>query len=163
MCAPITMTPWVGSAMPPKRVLILGESWYGPHAPLSAYLSGWCAGSVRDYLFSRIFNAASGFCTSKATMAQRTTFWSTVLFDNFVNFSVGPTRASRPGPAHFAAAAASFPSRLAALCPHAVWVLGMTQAAYSVPLLSGYHHVVSPHPCARGITRVRLTTDWRKL
>lgn len=160
-----TMKPWVGCKIPSERILILGESWYGPLDLLSEYLMGWCKGSVRDYLFSRIFNAASGFHTETASIDQRTGFWNSVLFDNFINFSVGPTRECRPNATHFKAAACSFQKRLDELHPHAVWVLGKEQARYSVPILEkdNYPHVVSSHPCGRGVTTKSLTEAWAEV
>jgi hypothetical protein len=163
MCNSSTMNPWIGSTIPHKRILILGESWYGTPTALTAYLAAWCTGSVRDYLFSRVFNTGSGRDSRTASISQRTAFWNSVLFDNFVNWSVGAFRSSRPKPGDFASAARSFPSRISALCPTSVWVLGLTHARYSVPLLGAYHHVVSPHPCGFGVTAMRLKADWAKL
>jgi hypothetical protein len=179
------MTAWAGSAAPPpsspghggpsgrtgigtapqKRILILGESWYGASYTLSTYLTGWCAGSMRDYFFSRVFNAASGLHSSRASSADRFAFWNSVLFDNFVNWSVGATRAHRPTSAMYAHAAASFPSRLTAMRPDSVWVLGLGQAFYSSPVLCKlrYHHIVSPHPCGRAVTTSRLQSGWAAL
>jgi hypothetical protein len=163
MCTSPTMSPWIGSTIPQKRILILGESWYGTPTPLTAYVAAWCTGSQVDPFFSRVFNTGSGHHTRTASIPQRTAFWSSVLFDNFVNWSVGKCRSCRPKPGDFATAARSFPSRIATLCPTSVWVLGLTQAHYSVPLLGAYYHVVSPHPCSWGVKTVRLKTDWAKL
>jgi hypothetical protein len=165
--SPMThMDPWIGSEVSSRRVLILGESWYGEESDnLFDYLSGWCQRTKRDYFFSRVFNAASGFHTKTATDPQRAAFWNSVLFDNFINQSIGQTRDCRPDESHFKAAARSFPNRLQALHPNAVWVLGKEQARYSVPILKEVNcpHVVSPHPCGRGVTRESLKNAWMKL
>ena len=177
------IAPWIGSAVPAlvtpgdaapeeeasaptsrKRILILGESWYGPSVPLSAYLAGWCAGSIQDHFFSCIFHAGSGLPASKASARQRSAFWHAVLFDNFVNLSVGPSVSCRPTTAQFRSAALTFPPRLATLLPDSVWVIGTTQQRYSVPVLKahGYHHVASPHPRS-GVAMASLQADWAKL
>ena len=167
-----TMAPWIGSAIsssntsstPSKRILILGESWYGPPVPLSTYLTGWCAGSIQDHFFSCIFHAASGSPASGASPQQRSAFWNNVIFDNFVNFPVGPSISHRPTPLQLDAAAHTFPARLAVLLPDSVWVIGVKQQQYSVPVLRThhYHYVPSPHPRS-GVTIVRLRDDWTKL
>ena len=177
--------PWIGSAVPSqgasvggaasneepgpaapsrKRILILGESWYGPLVPLSTYLAAWCAGSIPDHFFSCIFHAGAGKPANKASPRQRSAFWDGLLFDNFVNFSVGSAASHRPTPAQFRTAALTFPSRLAALFPDSVWVLGTTQQKYSVPVLEahGYYHVPSRHPRS-GVTIASLQADWAKL
>ncbi len=161
------MGPWIGSEVSSRRILILGESWYGGESDnLFDYLSGWCRRTKRDYFFSRVFNAASGFHTETATDLQRAAFWNTVMFDNFVNFSVGQTRECRPNATHFKAAAGTFPERLEDLRPHVVWVLGKQQAGYSVPVLEKancLHFVVSPHPCGWGVSTKSLKDAWNEV
>jgi hypothetical protein len=165
MSHPITMLPWIGSNLHArkKRILILGESWYGPPANLGTYIPDWCAKIQQDYLFSRVFNAASGCLTATANVAQRQAFWDSVIFDNFVNWPVGTSRSARPTAAHYSRAAAAFPARLSCLNPDAVWVLGLGQASYSIPLLGDIHHVASPHPCGWGVKTATLTAAWNRL
>ena len=160
---PIHTPPWVGSSINPRRrILILGESWYGPGSPLTV-IPAWCAGAT-DHFFTRIFNAASGVSTSSAPAGHpaRLAFWNSVLFDNFVNWPVGPSLSNRPTCADFTLAATIFPARIAGLAPDSVWVLGKTQALYSSPLIISIRQVISPHPRWHVTTAV-LKADWSKL
>lgn len=158
-----TMDPWIGSALKTKRILILGESWYGPTPSLTAYMTNWCNRRQKDFLFSRIFNAGSGLNAATATTSERLGFWHSVMFDNFVNWSVGGTRSVRPSALDYGRAATTLPARLKTLTPTSVWVLGIEQGKYSLPLISHLHHVHSPHPCGYAVTRARLIDDWKKL
>jgi hypothetical protein len=166
MCSSPLMAPWIGARVPQRRVLVLGESWYGPTPLLSTYIPAWCAGTQRDYLFSRIFNAANvtaGLHSSTATATEKRAFWDSVIFDNFVNWSIGGSRSSRPSTADFYSAATTLPTRVAALRPTAVWILGRAHRPHSLRCLHGIHTVSSPHPCSYGVTTATLAADWAKL
>jgi hypothetical protein len=157
------MPPWIGPYLTKNRILILGESWYGPVVHLPTYIADWSKRSQKDYLFSRIFNAASGLSSVTATLAQRQGFWDSIIFDNFVNWSVGSSRSSRPTSANYVFAASTMSSRLALLKPGVIWVLGIQQACYSRPTFGSIRSVTSPHPCGYGIKNATLVADYNKL
>lgn len=163
------MDSWVGKSLSSdKRILILGESWYGPTVCLRKYIQDWCDIKQPDYLFSRIFNTSfysskPPLTTASATVLQRQSFWDSVMFDNLVNWSVGTTRSARPTSTDFRKAAGTLSSRLSKLRPTSVWVLGKEQSHYSVPHLGSIKYVVSPHPCGWGVKTSSLNQDWQKL
>jgi hypothetical protein len=158
---------WIGNgyASSPQRILVLGESWWGDLAELTEYIPKWAARRIADHTFSRIFNAGSGLHTSKATGQQRLAFWHTIAFCNFVTGTVGDARSDRPTPAQYKSAALSLPSVLRALAPQRVWVLGLGQAEYSLPVVNLLRiaHETVPHPTSYGLKAEVLRSSWLAL
>lgn len=149
----------------PRRVLVLGESWYGEIEDLSDYIRRWAARSIGDRTYSRIYNSGAAKHTSKSKPADLLQFWNQIAFYNFVPGSVGPTNGSKANKTHFKAAAAFLPPVLDELQPHGVWILGVGQAEYSRPVIeaAGIAHEMAPHPTSRGLRSIVLQDSWRAL
>jgi hypothetical protein len=161
------MDVWIGSgySQSANRILVLGESWYGDVEPLAVYVPRWVRGEVIDNTFARIFNAASGCHTESASQEQRTAWWNSIAFYNFVPGSVGASRSDRPSPAAYIAAAGPLAVVLDQLRPRGVWILGKGQAEYSVGVVerSGIACEVSTHPTGYGVRSEELKGSWAKL
>jgi len=146
-------------------MLILGESRYGHEELIAESIKGWIKGH-RDYLFSRVFNICSGLHTSSASVGDRSRFWESVAFQNFVFWSVGEQRNHRPTQAMYETAKPFLGEVLDLLKPSGVWILGREQAAYSESIItaSGIECEVAPHPCARrGASTFSLQQSWERL
>ncbi|MES2598484.1 MAG: hypothetical protein V4662_24325 [Verrucomicrobiota bacterium] len=158
---------WIGSRydVSEKRIFVLGESTYGSDPVLVDYIPTWIRRQVRDTTFSRIFNGFSGNHTSRATDADRETFWSRIAFYNFVTRSVGPTREHRPTGADYSAAQTSLEAVLRRHSPAAVVILGTEQAQYSVPVVErlGICYVVTRHPTSYRLQTKVLTDAWNEV
>ena len=163
---------WRGEAyaLQPSRILILGESWYGPVEPIHSYICRWINRTTQDRAFSRIFNAASGHNTYSAGLAERRLFWAHISFYNFVPGSIGQTILSRPTINQYLEGARALPMILNKLRPHAIWVLGKEQSKYSEPVIEKYcvesHNCIyeiSLHPTSRGVRNSTLQESWLHL
>lgn len=158
---------WVGQdyEASEKRILILGESWYAQLESLSEYIPKWAAKKIRDNTFSRIFNASSGFHTSKAKEQEILRFWNSIAFYNFVVGTVGESRKHRPTKVQYEISRTSLQSVLEVLKPKGVWILGRGQAEYSMPIVSamGLKHEVVAHPTSYGLKAVVLKDSWLSL
>lgn len=161
------MNVWIGDeyGRDRRRILVLGESWYGPVEPLEDYVPRWCRRELNDYMFARLFNVASGSNTSKAGYARRREWWDRIAFCNFVAGSVGATRADRPIVADFVGAAKGLGEILGRVAPRGVWVVGKEQAAYSLPVVRSFGAAVevTRHTSSRGLTSADLAASWERL
>ncbi|MFO0858967.1 MAG: hypothetical protein U0570_00315 [Phycisphaerales bacterium] len=161
------MDVWIGTnyKLSPSRILILGESWYGDADPLAEYVPWWILKQVRDNTFARVFNAASGFHTESASVAQRSGWWNSIAFYNFVPGSVGENRTDRPTRAVFLAAREPLRAVLEQLRPNGVWILGKEQTDYSAGVVErlGITFEVTPHPTAYGVATRTLADSWAEL
>lgn len=161
------MDVWVGSNYEPsaERILVLGESWYGDVEPLVDFIPRWARGGVIDNTFSRLFNAASGFHTERATPSQRLGWWNGIAFYNFVPGTVGAARSDRPTRAAFRAAQAPLTAVLDRLRPRGVWIIGKEQAEYSAEVVRrfGAAHEVTPHTASYGLSTATLAGSWARL
>lgn len=159
--------PWIGSryAEPENRLLILGESWYGDEIPLTRYVPEWCSKVVTDALFSRLFNACSGYRTERASIDQRLGWWQQIAFCNFVPGTVGTSRSNRPTSSQFQAGEARLGQLLSQLKPRGVWILGKEQSEYSAPVAKELriNVQVSPHPASYGVRTATLAAAWSEL
>ncbi len=148
-----------------NRILILGESWYGPIEPLETYIPDWANRRKIDRTFTRIFNAASGLHSSHANPTERLGFWHKVAFYNFVPYSIGDTNNSRPKTADYEQSMAILPTVVKPLNPRAVWILGIGQGAFSSRVLAdnGIKFVITRHPTSRGTPNELLRNSWANL
>ncbi len=161
------MDVWIGEGYEraAKRILVLGESWYGEVEPLCAFVPRWATGELRDAMLSRLFNAASGLHTERASIEQRLAWWNGIAFYNFVPGSVGASRSDRPSDAAFRAARAPLGLVLERLRPDGVWIIGKGQAAYSAGVVEefGAVHEVTAHTASYGLSSAELAGSWAKL
>jgi hypothetical protein len=161
------MDVWIGDnyARSANRILVLGESWYGDVEPLAVYVPRWARGEINDSMFSRLFNAASGLHTERATHAQRLAWWNGIAFYNFVPGTVGKSRSDRPGRAVFIAARDPLAAVLDRLRPQGVWIIGKEQAEHSADVvrLFGAACEVTAHTASYGLSSAALATSWAKL
>ena len=159
------MDVWIGKkwCYQEKKILLLGESWWGPQIPMQLYIGSWCSGNP-DPFFTRIFNSCSGLNASGSSQNQKLYFWDNYAFMNFVFWSVGSTNSSKATANDFKQAAIFLERYLRVLNPNSVWIIGKTHSAYSQPVLTklGIHCVVSNHPSSP-ITNVQLKSDFSKL
>jgi hypothetical protein len=161
------MDVWIGDdyAASAPRILILGESWYGDIEPLVGYVPRWARGEINDSMFSRLFNAASGSHTDRASHAQRLAWWNGIAFYNFVPGTLGDSRSDRPSRATFVAARVPLAAVLDRLRPQGVWIIGKQQAEHSVDVvrLFGAAYEVTAHTASYGLSAVALATSWSNL
>jgi hypothetical protein len=161
------MDVWIGDKYECEsdRVLILGESWYGDVEPLVLYVPRWARGEINDSTFSRLFNAASGLHTERATYEQRVDWWNAIAFYNFVPGTVGASRSDRPSEAAFAAARTLLTVVLDKLRPRGVWIIGKGQAEYSAEVVRRFGSVfeVTPHTASFGLRSADLAASWHRL
>jgi hypothetical protein len=159
------MNIWIGEKWPDstKRILILGESWFGPEESVHRYVRRWCQGSQPDHFSTSIFNACSGYGAS-ATSQQKFDFWNELAFMNFVYWSVGSTNNNKATAAHYKSAQPDLDLFLRALKPKSLWILGTTHAKYSGPIVngSGINNIITKHPRS-GVPATTLRTDFRRL
>ncbi|MBY0261633.1 MAG: hypothetical protein K2Q20_04785 [Phycisphaerales bacterium] len=161
------MNVWVGDnyERSTHRILVLGESWYSDVVPLAEYVPRWASKAVVDMTLSRLFNAASGSHTDRATHAERLAWWNGIAFYNFVHGTVGNTSSDRPTPAMYIAARECLPPVLDQLRPRGVWILGKEQAEYSAELVQrfGASYEVTSHPTSWGLPSAQLAASWTSL
>lgn len=155
---------WIGQdyEVSGKRILVLGESWYGQLESLSDYIPKWAAGKIRDNTFSRIFNAGSGSHTSKAAEHEILQFWNSIAFYNFVVGTVGDTREHRPTKEQYESSKGPLRLVLEGLKPKGVWILGKGQAAYSEQVVRDMRlaYEVVAHPTSFGLKAEMLRQSW---
>lgn len=133
----VAFHPWVGteyasSGLDGKKILILGESFYGPLDPVdAANLPSFAEVVVRGYITRpaglRLFRTVEKLFgrTPGADAAERLAFWNRVAFGNFIqDVLVDRTSEHRPTEQQWSAARPCFLDLLDALRPDAVLVLG---------------------------------------
>jgi hypothetical protein len=128
---------WVGSnyAASVPNVMILGESWWGDLESLGDAIERWARDKQADATFSRLFNTCTGTRRERASYNERMSFWNSIAFYNFVQGSLGPTRKSRPSSKDFQSAVPALEKVLKSLKPTCVWIVGLGQSEYSMPVL----------------------------
>ena len=118
----------------PARLLILGESHYGDPVDWDNQWNGQpTVGVVRDYcdvggypFFTKIIRTVLGPEISTDMAAQRSRFFDSVAFCNYVQCSVGDAHYERPTQEMWEEAAAPFLATLESLRPTHVLACGMT-------------------------------------
>jgi hypothetical protein len=157
---------WVGSGYvaAERRVLILGESWWGDVERLGGAIERWARDEQADATFSRLFNTCSGKRRERASYNERMAFWNSIAFYNFVQGSLGATRKSRPSRMHFTSAIPALEKVLKSLKPTCVWVVGVGQSEYSSAVLQQLNipFEVVRHPSS-GISHENFYGSWRNL
>lgn len=150
---------WRGPHYDPRRVLVLGESWYGDYegdlVTDAGYIAAYLGDKQTDRMYTKVANA-SGMGKKK--------FWQAVAFTNYVQ-RVGATLDCRPTDQLYLEARDRLKRLLAELKPKGVWILGTEQGEYSEPVVraAGMACEVSPHPSRRGVTNVWLGEGWHAL
>lgn len=118
----------------PANLLILGESHYGDP---ESWENGWdgqpTVGVVREYceeggypFFAKIMCTVLGPEASADTSEQRTRFFESIAFCNYVQRSVGDTPDIRPTEEMWEEAVAPFLTTVERLCPTHILACGMT-------------------------------------
>lgn len=166
---PSVDTPWVpeGWSANPRRLLVLGESAYaGSFAPEHALAKNWVPAYLRqevpDPLYSKVANAIRG-ASHGMGLAARRAFWNEVAFANFVVLAEGTQATARPTPAEYRTAAKGLAAMLDDLHPQGVWIWGVEQSEYSLPVVqrANIACVVVAHP-VRGYSKT-LAESWANL
>lgn len=154
-----SMDIWVGHEYQAKRILVLGESWYGSFpdqlATDSGYIAAYLAGRVTDRMYSKMANACG---------PSRNEFWQSIAFTNFVQ-CIGEEAGSRPTDQAYKDAKPRLADLLKLHQPQVVWVLGEEQAKYSSPVIESMDIPVEVawHPMRIGCTSSMLNRSWGKL
>ena len=150
---------WIGPNFPRSGIFVLGESWYGEYTDDLVTDDGWIRAyldrQVPDRMYTRMANACG---------MTRHQFWESVMFTNFVQ-CVGTLRENRRSAVMYAAAQSRLMALLESHRPRGVWVLGMGQADYSVPVIerAGIVAEVTPHPTSYGLSNAALGQSWKRL
>jgi hypothetical protein len=150
---------WIGPHFDRRRLLVLGESWYGDYegdlVTDDGYIAAYLADTQVDRMYTKMANA---------TGLGKENFWNSVAFTNFVQ-RVGATLDCRPTPQHYREAQDRLRRLLSDLKPSGVWILGTEQGTDSEPIVRavGIACTVSPHPTRRGVTSAWLGEGWHAL
>ena len=150
---------WIGPKYEKRRILVLGESWYGEFSDElvtdDGYINAYLAGHQVDAMYTRIANA----CRS-----QKAEFWNDVMFTNFVQ-CVGSKRDSRPTVENYRKASGRLSALLKLHKPAGVWILGIGQSVFSGPIVqnAGIPYEISAHPTSYGLKNLTLGDSWRRL
>jgi hypothetical protein len=131
--APLFFEPWVGpqyrsAGLDRCRLLILGESHYGsekwdpPGEFTRAVIKRWAIDGPTGRFFTVTCRLVRG--GEIPSVEQRTSFWNSVAFFNYVQDWVGEQPRDRPKPEQWAKSAEPFRRVLRELQPHAILVLG---------------------------------------
>ena len=150
--------PWIGArywspGLNGIRVLILGESSYGPAE--SAYRESTVddvlnlAQSARNPFFTKVYKLVSGL---ESQNADRTEFWERVAFYNFIQSLVGNGPRERPTDAMWLAAREPFLETLSDLRPQVIIALGYTLHRFLPAIPEPIILCVVQHPSAYGFT-----------
>lgn len=151
--------PWIGKDFGAKRILVLGESWYGDWGASynsdSSYVAGYLAGELRDLMYTKMANACG---------MSRQTYWDSILFTNFVTWA-GTHRTDRPTKSMYEAAIPRLERLLQEHAPKGVWILGKEQSEFSAPVIrhAGIACEVSLHPTSYGLRNQLLSESWQRL
>ena len=151
--------PWIGSNYQEKRILVLGESWYGDWGGAqnndAGYVQAYVDGKLRDGMYSKMANAAG---------LDRQVFWQSIAFTNFVIWA-GAGCKDRPTKQMYLDSVPRLRDLLETLKPRGVWILGKEQSQYSAPVVerAGIHFDVSTHPTGYGVTLLEIGESWRRL
>lgn len=118
--------PWIGQhyAHSPQRLLVLGESHYGP-ADMAGDSTVLLTQQYIDQIWSHRFwtNIMQVVAGRPYWELQRADVWHHIAFYNYVQQPVAETAGVAPDGAMFAASAEAFFTVLDRLAPHAVLVL----------------------------------------
>lgn len=150
---------WIGSRYADRKILVLGESWYGDYVgdlvTDDGYVRAYLDGRQADAMYTRMANASG---------LGKQAFWQGIAFTNFVQ-RVGDTRDCRPTPAEYRQARERLDRLLQTLSPCGVWILGIGQSEYSAPIIreAGIDLEVSAHPTSYGLSNAVLGASWRAL
>lgn len=122
----------------PARLLVLGESHYNDlkgedRKDWEGYFDGQpTVGVIREYcqdggrpFFTKLVRTILGRETSTTTREERTRFFNSVAFCNYVQDSVGEAHNKRPTREMWEEAAAPFRATLESLCPTHILACGM--------------------------------------
>ena len=157
MCQPEKI--WIGSTYQTQRIFVLAESWYGDFSNElvtdDGYIRAYLDGRQKDAMYTRIANACK---------LQRTEYWQSVMFTNFVQ-RVGATRKNRPTADHYKSACARLENLLVVHKPLGVWILGIGQGEHSAPVVKsvGIPYEISAHPTSYGLKNSILGSSWNAL
>jgi hypothetical protein len=149
---------WVGPNYSDRRILVLGESWYGSWADNTdyGYVSQYLKGAIVDGMYTRMANACGAL--------SKVDYWNGIAFTNFVQ-RVGDNRADRPTRQAYLDARPRLRTLVEKLRPRGVWVLGREQAMYSQPVLNdmGVPNEATAHPTSYGLSNAALGDSWHAL
>ena len=113
--------PWIGSSFDNKRILVLGESWYGDWGDDrntdAGYVRAYLRGALRDGMYTKM---AKGSGLSVADV------WNSIAFTNFVVWT-GTRREDRPTAQMYRDSVPRLKELLGSLAPLGVWILGKEQ------------------------------------
>jgi len=155
----ITDQVWVGSRFRETGIFVLGESWYGDYAENLVTDSGWIASYLRGEQVDRMYTRMANAC--KLSPKE---FWQSILFTNFV-LRVGDVRANRPTRQMYKDAGPRLQKILSEHRPRGVWVLGIGQSEFSVPIIldAGIPCEVVAHPTSYGLRNAVLGASWKRV
>ena len=155
--------PWIGQSyanggFEGKRVLILGESHYRPIEQkiqdFSMNVVKWHVYTKRVRVFTKVQKILAAIPVGKPVSDdQRSAFWESVAFDNYIQTSVGERSRIRPSPEMWEAAEKPFLQTLNTLKPEFLIVLGKELEKNVSPLIVGIEDikcVYVKHPSAFG-------------
>lgn len=126
--------PWVGNrysaGFKGRRVLLLGESHYldpdsqgySEHGFTSAVVQRWAMTGPTAPYFTKVSRLLLG--GSIPSIGERTAFWESVVFYNYVQAWVGSGPRQRPTPANWATGEAGLRVVMNAFAPEVIVVLG---------------------------------------
>lgn len=152
-------TPWIGDNFEARRIMVLGESWYGDwgagYNSDHSYVAAYLAGELRDGMYTKMANACG---------MSRETYWHGILFTNFVTWA-GSHRTDRPTRSMYKASALRLEKLLQQYKPKGVWILGKEQSEFSEPVVrqACIPHEVSLHPTSFGLRNQALGESWFRL
>ena len=155
---------WIGANYHQKRVLVLGESWYGNYLDNSdrGFVSNYLSGAEKDSMYTRMANACMPNILSREDRLK--TYWNSIAFTNFVG-RVGDERQDRPTSEDYRNSQARLEKILLKYEIRLVWILGIEQAQFSKPIIksAGLRYEVTAHPTSYGLTNAKLGASWSKL
>lgn len=158
-CAKFIDEPWIGKEFEARRILVLGESWYGDwgagYNSDSSYVAGYLAGKLRDVMYTKMANACG---------MSRQAYWDCILFTNFVTWA-GAHRTDRPTKSMYEKGVPRLKRLLQEYKPKGVWILGKEQSKFSAPVVhnAGIPFEVSLHPTSYGLRNQLLGESWQRL
>lgn len=151
--------PWMGINYESKRILVLGESWYGDwgseHNSDHGYVTAYLTNKISDRMYTKMANACG---------LARDTYWHSIAFTNFVIWA-GHSRTDRPTSDMYKSAIERLDRLLQEHKPQGVWILGKEQSQYSEPVIrnAGVKCEVALHPTSYGVSNQVLGESWKRL
>jgi len=159
--ARIGFQPWIGqnyatTGFKGKKVLILGESHYRPIEQkiqdFSMNVIKWHVYTKRVRVFTKVEMVLTNIPARESVSDdQRSAFWESLAFDNYIQTSVGEHARDRPTPEMWEAAKKPFLQTLNRLKPEYLVVLGRELEKNVSPLVAGIEEikiVYVTHPSA---------------